>query len=84
MKMSLVELQDKLGEQIALLTDPETPIEQRKPLADVAQTVSSLAKQMINNADVILRTEKLVSEGKMQRSAIVRMIDENEQTVKPE
>lgn len=84
MKMSLVELQDKLGEQIALLTDSETPIEQRKPLADVAQTVSSLAKQMINNADVILRTEKLVSEGKMQRSAIVRMIDENEQTVQSE
>ena len=75
MKMSLVELQDKLGEQIELLTDPKTPYQARKSLADVAVTVSSLAKQMINNADVILRTEKLVSEGKMKENAIVKMID---------
>jgi len=76
MKMSLVELQDKLGEQIEVLTDPKTPFQTKKALADVAQTVSSLAKQMINNADVILRTEKLVGEGKMKQSAIIKMIDE--------
>ena len=29
-------------------------------------TVSSLAKQMINNADVVLRTEKLIAEGKLK------------------
>lgn len=74
--MSLVELQDKLGEQIELLSDPKTPFQAKKALADVAQTISSLAKQMINNADVILRTEKLVGEGKMKQSAIVKMIDE--------
>lgn len=58
--MTLLELQDKLGEQINLLTDQSTPYEARRKLEVVAQTVSSLAKQMINNADVILRTEKLV------------------------
>lgn len=73
--MTLTELQQKLGEQIELLTDKDTPFQAKKALADVAQTVSSLAKQMINNADVILRTEKLVSEGKMKQSAIVNMID---------
>ena len=59
--MTLTELQDKLGEQITLITDEKTPYEARKRLADVATVVSSLAKQMINNADVILRTDKFVN-----------------------
>ena len=62
--MTLTELQDKLREQITLITDENTPYEEKKKLADVATVVSSLAKQMINNADVILRTEKLIAEGK--------------------
>lgn len=72
--MTLVELQNKLGEQIELLTDKETPFQAKKALADVAATVSSLAKQMINNADVVLRTEKLVAEGKLKESAIQGMV----------
>lgn len=76
--MKLLELQEKLGEQIELLTDKNTPFQAKKSLAEVAQTVSSLAKQMINNADVILRTEKLVSEGKLKNSSIVRIISHDE------
>lgn len=72
--MTLVELQKKLGEQIELLTDKDTPYMAKKNQAEIAQTISSLAKQMINNADVILRTEKLVSDGKLKESAIVHMI----------
>lgn len=72
--MTLVELQNKLGEQIDLLTDPKTPNQAKKALAEVAQTVSSLAKQMINNADVVLRTEKLVAEGKLKDSAIEKLV----------
>ena len=72
--MTLTELQNKLGEQIDLLTDKKTPFNAKKQLADVAMTVSSLAKQMINNADVILRTEKLVSEGKLKESTIEKMV----------
>lgn len=37
-------------------------------------TISTLAKQMINNADVVLRTEKLVAEGKLQESTIEKFI----------
>lgn len=73
--MTLVELQAKLGEQIELITDKNTPFKAKKDLAEIAQTVSSLAKQMINNADVILRTEKLVNEGKMKESSLVKMIE---------
>lgn len=72
--MTLIELQNKLGEQIELLTDKNTPFSAKKSLSDVAMTVSSLAKQMINNADVVLRTEKLVAEGKLKESAIQGLI----------
>ena len=72
--MTLMELQEKLGEQIELITDEKTPYDAKKKLADVATVVSSLAKQMINNADVVLRTEKLVAEGKLKESAIEKLI----------
>ena len=72
--MTLTELQDKLGEQITLITDEKTPYEANKKLAAVATVVSSLAKQMINNADVNLRTEKLIAEGKLNESKIEKMI----------
>ena len=76
--MTLYELQNKLGEQIDLITDKTRPPEERKKLAEMAMTVSSLAKQMINNADVVLRTEKLISEGKLKDSVIERIIGSNE------
>ena len=72
--MTLVELQKKLGEQIEMLTDKGKTSEEKKAIAEIAQTVSSLAKQMINNADVVLRTEKLVSEGKLNNSVIRGMV----------
>ena len=72
--MTLIELQNKLGEQINLITDETKTPEERKVIADVAMTVSSLAKQMINNADVVLRTEKLIEEGKLRDSSIEKMI----------
>ena len=75
--MTLVELQNKLGEQIELLTDKETPQMAKKNIAETAMVVSSLAKQMINNADVVLRTEKLVSEGKLKGASIKKMIGDD-------
>ena len=74
MKMTLVELQDVLGDQIRLITDQEIPYEERKKHAEMSAVVSSLAKQMINNADVILREEKLVSEGKLVDSHIRHLV----------
>ena len=73
--MTLYELQKKLGEQIEMITNPEIPVEERKKIADTASVVYSLAKQMINNADVVLRTEKLIAEGKLTESTIERMIN---------
>lgn len=52
--MTMLELQNLLGEQIDAV---------QKGIADVekAKVIASLAKQMINNADIILRTDKFTN-----------------------
>lgn len=72
--MTLLELQKVLGERIELANDKTLSSEERKREAEISQTISSLAKQMINNADVVLRTEKLIAEGKLHESVIEQMI----------
>lgn len=73
-QMTLVELQEKLGEQIKLISDSKTPPEERCEAAEYAKTICGLAKQMINNADVILRTDKLVSTGMIKNGAIKPLV----------
>lgn len=72
--MTLLELQNKLGEQIEALTNPEASNETKKQIAEISSVISSLAKQMINNADIVLRRDKMISEGKLNNSAINKMI----------
>ena len=72
--MTLMELQEILGERIRIANDETKSLEERKKESELSQTISSLAKQMINNADDVLRTEKLVAEGKLQNSTIERLI----------
>lgn len=69
-----MELQEILGERIRIVSNTEMSIDERKKEAELSQTISSLAKQMINNADVVLRTEKLVAEGKLENSNIEKLI----------
>lgn len=72
--MTLRELHDVLGDRIRIAQDTDMPLEQRAKEAEISMTISSLAKQMINNADVVLRAEKLIGEGKLHNSNIQRMI----------
>ena len=72
--MTLIELQKILGERILLAVDTTLSPEERKKEAEISQTISSLAKQMINNADVVLRADKLVAEGTLNKSNIERLI----------
>jgi len=72
--MTLTELQEILGDRIRIANDDTRSLEDRKKEAEISQTISSLAKQMINNADVILRTDKLVAEGKLQQSNIEKLV----------
>lgn len=75
--MTLIELQNKLGEQIEALTNPESSNEMKKQVAEISSFISSLAKQMINNADIVLRRDKMISEGKLKNSAINKMIGDD-------
>lgn len=72
--MTLMELQKILGERIRIVSNTEMSMDERKKEAELSQTISSLAKQMINNADIVLRTEKLVAEGKLENSNIEKLI----------
>lgn len=59
--MTLLTLQDILGAQIDEVQslDAEYPTEERAMILSKAETTAKLAKQMINNADVVLRADKL-------------------------
>lgn len=72
--MTLLELQEVLGERINIAINKNLSIEERRKETEISQTISSLAKQMINNADIVLRTNKLVVEGKIRNSAIERLV----------
>ena len=72
--MTLLELQKILGERIEIARNKDLPIDERIKETEISQTISSLAKQMINNADVVLRTDKLVAEGKLKNSHIEKLI----------
>lgn len=66
--MKMLELQEALGEQIELMRKGEGDI-------DKAKAIASLAKQMINNADIILRTDKFVNN---KGKRIDKVVGENE------
>lgn len=72
--MTLVELQAVLGKQIEDLTDPREPFENKRRIAENALVVSSLAKQMINNADVVLRSVKFMADYKLEDDTIKDMV----------
>ena len=51
--MTLLELQKILGNEIRAVMDGTAD-------TDKAKAIASLAKQMINNADIVLRTDKFI------------------------
>lgn len=74
MDMTLRELQAVLGERIRIAMNKDMPLDERVKETEISQTISSLAKQMVNNADVVLRAEKLISEGHLRNTNIEAMI----------
>jgi len=68
--MTLLELQKVLGEQINAVTKTDMTKEERSEAIKTADTVAKLAKQMINNADVVLRADKLINSGMSENSSI--------------
>lgn len=62
--MNLLELQDILGNTISEIRDNDKTEEEYKKALSNAEYIAKISKQMINNADIILRSEKLMTEGK--------------------
>ena len=51
--------------------------EEAKKENEKSDMIARLAKQMINNADVVLRTDKLISDGKLGKESIIsKMVGE--------
>ena len=57
--MTLIELQKILGDTINSLATSENDTIEMQTAKERAEFIAKIAKQMINNADVILRTDKL-------------------------
>ena len=63
-----------LGNQASVLLDEREPIENKRRVAEMAQTTSLLAKQMINIADIALRAEKSASDSKLNNSVVMKLL----------
>lgn len=72
--MTLIELQKILGERIEIGNDLAMNNEERKIENEKSEVIAKLAKQMINNADIILRADKLITENKSKNLAIKELI----------
>lgn len=72
--LNLVELQAYLGAKVEKINDESLNDYEREQEVNKAMATATIAKQMINNADVILRADKLANEGKLTKSSIMRMI----------
>lgn len=68
--MTLMELQVVLGEQIEAVANGTADVEQ-------ARAVASLAKQMINNADIVLRGDKFSRANGKRTDYIIGEIKDN-------
>ena len=69
--MTLLELQNILGERIKIATDENMKPQDRMKANEQSEIIARLAKQM---TDIVLRTNKLQDEGKLKDRAIVGMI----------
>lgn len=72
--MTLVELQGVLGDRINVTLDKSLTPEERQEENEQSYMIVNLAKQMINNGDLILRTEKLAAQTKSLEHSVAMML----------
>lgn len=74
MKMTMIQLQDVLAEQLLAIRKTGMNDSERSRELENAEFTAKLAKQMINNADIMLRTDKMRAEGKLIGTAIDKVV----------
>ena len=73
--MTLKELQAILGNQISAVLNVENrESEEYRVAMEKSDVIAKLSKQMINNADVILRADKLIAEGMLNSSSTIKTL----------
>ena len=73
--MTLVELQKVLGDRVTITLDKSLTTEERQTENEQSALIMNIAKQMINNGDLILRTEKLMAQTRsLNNSIAMRLI----------
>ena len=74
--MKLVELQKVLGNTIRNLSDVSKSVDEKAEIYKQAEMIAKVAKQMINNADVVLRVQKLECDHEyMKNTTIQNMVE---------
>lgn len=69
--MKLLELQNILGERIEITLSDKLTAEERQVANEDSALIMGIAKQMINNADLILRAEKLQAQTHSLKDSVV-------------
>lgn len=73
--MTLIELQKVLGDRIEVTLRNDMTAEERQIENEQSALIMNIAKQMINNGDLILRTEKLMAQTKsLKNSYAMRLV----------
>lgn len=72
--MTLVELQKILGDRINITLRDDLTEEERQIENEQSRLIMSIGKQMINNGDLILRTEKLLAETKSLNKSVIKTL----------
>lgn len=73
--MTLIELQGVLGDRINVTLSDRLSEEEREIENEQTRLIIGVAKQMINNGDLILRTEKLAAQCKnLKESKAMKLI----------
>ena len=75
--MTLVELQSILGDRIRVTLDDSLTPEQRQTENEQSRMIMLIGKQMINNGQLILQTEKLAAQNEnLVSSVAMRLVGE--------
>ena len=74
--MTLIELQRVMGDRVEVTLHDDMSPEERQTENEQTALIIGLAKQMINNGDLILRTEKLMAQTRaLTHSYAMELID---------
>lgn len=69
--MTLLELQEILGDRINVTLKTDLTPEERQTENEQSALIMNIGKQMINNADLILRAEKMAAQTRQLDTSIV-------------